>query len=173
MVSGTDWLRRSFPSRVAKTARICSKRRATSRPFLSPASVMTVKWAEWTSSQGEGSAAAAGLEHRNSPHSVRQSAMARVWGIVPRRGNAPKGNATTMVWVSVVLWFVGPPFRRLSRSVAPQPRGQDAGATQGLIIPENVYRLGRPDLYSLLQRGAALGSSCRFCFRIFLERRAE
>src|ERR1035441_6636233 len=45
--------------------------------------------------------------------------------------------------------------------------------TKGLIIPVNVYRLGRPDLYSLLQRGAALGSSCRFCFRIFLERRAE
>ena len=124
MVSGTDWLRRSFPSRVAKTARICSKRRATSRPFLSPASVMTVKWAEWTSSQGEGSAAAAGLEHRNSPHSVRQSAMARVRGIVPRKGNALKGNATTMVWVSVVLWFAGPPFRRLSRSVRPNCEGR-------------------------------------------------
>ena len=35
-----------FVSREAKTARICSKRRATSRPFLSPASVMTRKWAE-------------------------------------------------------------------------------------------------------------------------------
>src|ERR1035438_10367536 len=91
---------------------------------------MTVKWAEWTSSQGEGSAAAAGLEHRNSPHSVRQSAMARVRGIVPRKGNALKGNATTMVWVSVDLWFAGARFRGVSGRKSPNCEGR-MPASQG------------------------------------------
>src|ERR1700756_5298943 len=80
MVSGIDWLRCSFPSRVAKTARICSKRTATSRPFFSPASVTTVKWVEWISSHGLESAAAAGKQKADASR-VRNSEMERQRGM--------------------------------------------------------------------------------------------
>ena len=72
MVRGTDWFRRSFVRSRAKTERICSKRRATSRPFFSPASVMTVKWVEWTSSHG-GSAA---VEKRDDSRTIRSE---QIW----------------------------------------------------------------------------------------------
>src|SRR5580692_7721512 len=97
MVSGIDWLRWSLPSKRAKTARICSKRRATSRPFFSPASVITVKWVEWISSQGFGSGAAeADIEHMNRPHNVSQSEMAGMRRMGRGEWDALQGNATTV-----------------------------------------------------------------------------
>src|SRR5580693_3148548 len=71
MVRGRDSCRRSLVKRLAKTARICSKRSATSRPFFSPASVITVKCVEWISSHGDFSAAGA---HR---HTTTTSVSAR------------------------------------------------------------------------------------------------
>src|ERR1700733_9232414 len=92
MVKGCGSFRRSFMSRMAKTARICSKRKATSLPFLSPPSVMTVKCAERISSQGDGSAAGAGVDvERKAPRRIAgtiESVMERVrtMRIPPRNG---------------------------------------------------------------------------------------
>ena len=49
MVIGTGILSLSFRSNCPKMARICSMRKATSRPRFSPASVSTEKWVECTS----------------------------------------------------------------------------------------------------------------------------
>src|ERR1700722_13307728 len=75
MVGGSGWLSRSLLSKIANTERICSKRKATSRPRFSPASVMTVKCAEWTSSQG-GSAANEDAPPTHSPR-VTAAPMSR------------------------------------------------------------------------------------------------
>src|ERR1700722_3280504 len=71
MVSGMGWLRRSLPRRLAKTARICSKRRATSRPRFEPASVMTMKCAEWNSIHGDCSAAGANGQSESAHSAIR------------------------------------------------------------------------------------------------------
>ena len=88
MVRGSGWLSRSLLNKIAKTERICSKRNATSRPRFSPASVITVKCAEWSSSQG-GSAANVDMLPRHSPKATavpRSRVMEAPWMPVIRIG---------------------------------------------------------------------------------------
>src|SRR5271169_5928901 len=92
MVSGSGSLSRSFIRRVAKMARICSKRKATSRPFFSPASVITVKCVEWISSHGDGSAAGADMDRR-TPKSITEKIEIEMGRM--RAMRVPPGKRTT------------------------------------------------------------------------------
>src|ERR1700690_4252166 len=93
MVNGSESFSRSFMSRVAKTARICSKRSATSLPFFSPASVITTKCVERISSQGDFSSVAA-KEDEGGEDKLRIKASAEIGMELPRGMRMPPKNAT-------------------------------------------------------------------------------
>ena len=89
MVSGIDWLSRSFPRSTPNSARICSKRSATSRPFLSPASVMTVKCGLLTLSHGPEDASAV----------LDKTAQSRLWRLLVKdRAAAAQSVSTVLGW---------------------------------------------------------------------------
>src|SRR5262249_5323603 len=70
--SGTGMFTFALVISVEKTARICSKRMATSRPRFSPASVTTEKWGERSSTHCGPSALATGRRQNTAASSKRR-----------------------------------------------------------------------------------------------------
>src|SRR2546427_8378064 len=75
--SGTGMCSRVFIKSWAKTARLCSKRNMTSRPFLSPASVSTEKWLELTRIHWGSAALARVLTKTTTPQRSRIGKVGR------------------------------------------------------------------------------------------------
>src|SRR5580704_9183024 len=92
MVSGTGIFTFLRDNSCAETPRICSKRRTTSRPFLSPASVTTVKWADRNSCHWDSAAYAVAVGRAKAKRrSLRKRRPWRMRATGCRRGIGVKG----------------------------------------------------------------------------------
>src|SRR5579872_4601847 len=119
MVKGIDWFSRLRLRMPPNTERICSKRRATSRPLLAPASVITVKCGEWTAIQGEGSAAYTN-EQRRTVRSAMCNEMSRRRDIRTEgsdlQENAITPRRTQMSTFALAGWLLQKRFCKIGRA---------------------------------------------------------